>query len=512
MEEFREARATAGGVGVRSAGRSRRARRVIWAPGVVRAMGHRSRRDPLVRLAWIGAVAALLLVPGLPSTHAAPALPPPALASGLPMPGACPTRPVLSINATPSSGVAPLRVLLQANATGGCPPYQFQWQFGDEGEAEGPAVYHTFRGAGMFTVYGSVQDAAGAQASNRTTIHVSGGGGKIAVNVTAVPSAGAAPLVVTAWANVTGGNISQIGTVRWSFGDGGSGNGTPIVHTYMVAGTYHLGAAVTANGQSVNGSATILVATGSSSGPATNLSLLATPADAHPPANVTVYAFTNGVGAPLNLSVCFGDGSPCAAGPPRWNGSPPAVLLHEYGTAGVYAVQGTLTDPTGAVVESASVLVNISAGPALSVVANESVSSGPVPLEVTFLSNVSGGTPPYSIQWSFGDGAVGSSAPGGAVRHTYLSTGTFDPWLLVLDSAGNRRNITLAAIHVASSASLTAIPSTLGGVPTSDWVLTLAAATVVGGAAIALPASWRRREREREKEGEELVRELEERR
>ena len=275
---------------------------------------------------------------------------------------------------------------------------------------------------------------------------------------------------------------------------------------------YVLKASALVNSVTVNGTTTIVVTTGSSTGPETNLSLLATPSSAHPPANVTIDAFTNGVGAPFNLTICFGDGSSCALGPDRWNGTPPAVLIHQYNEIGAFAVEGTLTNGTGAIIESASVLINLTQGEPFEVTATQTASTGMAPLAVSFLAAISGGTPPYAVQWTFGDGSLGSSAPGVPVVHTYLATGTFSPWLLVLDSAGNARNVTIANIHVAPSATLAGLPGSVAGVPTSDWIITLAAATVIAGTAIAGPTGWRRRKREREKEGEELVRELEERR
>jgi PKD repeat protein len=474
----------------------------------------RPARSPL-RLAILGAVAALLLLPGMassvrptaPTSHAVLAP-----ENATPISGTCPTKPALSINATPASGVAPLRVKLTANITGGCSPYQVQWQFGDEVEAEGPTVTHTFRGAGVFTIYAKVQDSANGTASNRTTIRVSGGTGGLAVNVTALPESGPAPLAVTAWANVTGGNVTGPGVVRWQFGDGGSGNGTPITHIFDEAGTYELQATATVNSQVVNGTSNITVTNASSGGPATNLSLLADPATGHAPAVVTIDAFTNGVGAPFNLSVCFGDGTPCSAGPQGWFGAEPAALVHQYNDSGVFAVSGTLENSSGVAIESATVLVNLTPGAPLVVSANESAASGTAPVLITFNAAITGGTAPYTIQWAFGDGSLGSTTPGLAVAHTYYHAGTFTPLLVVEDSAGHLLNLTLTAIQVAPVTTLAGLPSTVGGVPIGDWLAALAVSTVLVGVAITVPVGWRVRRKAREKEGEELVRELEQRR
>jgi PKD repeat protein len=60
--------------------------------------------------------------------------------------------------------------------------------------------------------------------------------------------------------------------------------------------------------------------------------------------------------------------------------------------------------------------------------------SGNAPLSVNFTSNVSGGTPPYTYLWSFGDGMTSSSSN---PSHTYQSLGTYGVTLKVSDSQGN---------------------------------------------------------------------------
>jgi PKD repeat protein len=60
-------------------------------------------------------------------------------------------------------------------------------------------------------------------------------------------------------------------------------------------------------------------------------------------------------------------------------------------------------------------------------------SSGNAPLTVTCTSSTSGGTPPYSNSWSFGDGQTGNGA---SVSHTYTSAGSYQVTLTVSDSSG----------------------------------------------------------------------------
>ena len=54
--------------------------------------------------------------------------------------------------------------------------------------------------------------------------------------------------------------------------------------------------------------------------------------------------------------------------------------------------------------------------------------------ELQFTANITGGVPPYSVVWSFGDG---SSASGNPVSHAYDVPGTYTVVVTVTDSAGN---------------------------------------------------------------------------
>ncbi len=125
----------------------------------------------------------------------------------------------------------------------------------------------------------------------------------------------------------------------------------------------------------------------------------------------------------------------------------------------------------------------------LSVLASASPQSGPAPLEVAFSSSISGGTPPYTITWQFGDGSTsvtGSPATAGNTSHTYATPGAYRANLTVVDSASHTFSlnwtieVTTAPLSVTISGqpspvapnatvSFVAIPS--GGTPpyTYDW-------------------------------------------
>jgi hypothetical protein len=67
--------------------------------------------------------------------------------------------------------------------------------------------------------------------------------------------------------------------------------------------------------------------------------------------------------------------------------------------------------------------------------------SGYAPLGVDFGATVSGGTPPYSYFWTFGDGQIGEGA---SPSHTYQYPGTYTAMVTATDSCG--RSIFMGAV------------------------------------------------------------------
>jgi PKD repeat protein len=80
------------------------------------------------------------------------------------------------------------------------------------------------------------------------------------------------------------------------------------------------------------------------------------------------------------------------------------------------------------------VTIKVSAvGNPLTATASAVPTSGQVPLNVSFTGSASGGTPPYSYSWNFGDGSATSTAQNPS--HTYSNAGNYTATLTVTDSA-----------------------------------------------------------------------------
>jgi len=147
---------------------------------------------------------------------------------------------------------------------------------------------------------------------------------------------------------------------------------------------------------------------------------------------------------------------------------------HTYGAAGTYTITVTVTDETtfaegtGTATQEVRVVLTVSF--------TASPTSGPIPLDVTFTCEASGGYLPYAWTLDPGDG----SAPYSGTRtaegrwlqtHTYTKVGTFTAKLTVTDALG---------------ASLTTEVRLGAGVPIEVPWLRILGPSAVGGLALIL--------------------------
>ncbi len=121
----------------------------------------------------------------------------------------------------------------------------------------------------------------------------------------------------------------------------------------------------------------------------------------------------------------------------------------------------------------------------IAVTASASTNHGFVPLTVNFTAQGSGGKPPYTYNWDFGDGNTSNSAD---VTHTYTQGGTFTAKITLTDSNGNKASQEIT-IYVSGgsgifNATFTADPNT-GHVP-----LNVSFISEVNGGAQPYQYSW----------------------
>lgn len=265
-------------------------------------------------------------------------------------------------------------------------------------------------------------------------------------------------------ANGSGGNQSscsafQQNVTNWS------GAPLQIPVTGLGAGVYFASAAV---GLPTPPNSTVIVAvaglwlsvvpSGSGGPPSLVVTATGSPPNGTAPLAASLGVEAAGGTGPYNLSVCVegpfarpnGTG-PCppTASLTAWNGSVTTVPL-ALNASGNYTAVATVTDSNGATA-TASVEFDVAAPPSaapLQVQASGHPSSSGLPGSYDFVATVQGGTAPYSVQWTFGDGSYGSSLPGGTLVHSYLASGTYTATLMVTDAHGTVRSSTVGPLLV----------------------------------------------------------------
>jgi len=330
-------------------------------------------------------------------------------------------------NASPTSGETPLTVNFTGNATGGTSPYSFSWDFGDGGYSTEQNPSHTYYVEANYTAILTVTDNEDSHDSDSVTITVTAPLTPVEVSGSASPISGDSPLTVYFTGNATGGTLPY--SYYWSFGDGQSSNQQNLSHTYNTAGNYTATLTVTDSNNNQDSDSLLIIVTN----PATPLvaSSSASPNSGDSP--LTVYFTGNATGGTLPYSYYwnFGDGQSSTQQNPS----------HTYNNAGNYSAILTVRDSNNNQ-DSDSMTINVTAPPPPPLVASciASPTSGNVPFTVYFTGSASGGIPPYSYSWNFGDG--GNSTQQNP-SHTYNSAGNYTVTLTVTDSQSLQDSVSL---------------------------------------------------------------------
>ena len=254
----------------------------------------------------------------------------------------------------------------------------------------------------------------------------------VSLNVSSVVDVG---YPVLATAHATGGSPPY--HYEWSFGDGTQSSGPNASHAYGTPGAYSISVSAEDSTAAFNSTSLALTVV-----PRPFASLSVTPGnrtDVDFPLNFTPQV-DGGVGGSSYLWT-FGDGTQ----------STELNVTHAWMSAGSFSVKFESTDRLGI---SANRTVNITVAPALAgsfgagnVSAGSPASPGSV---VNFTSKITGGTSPYSITWTFGDG---SFATGASTSHAYASAGNYTVGATVVDAVGGRvsANLTVVVATVTTS-------------------------------------------------------------
>lgn len=248
-----------------------------------------------------------------------------------------------ALNATIASSVSTVEtggtVEFWGNASGGTPPYQLSWHFGDGTNGTGANPSHVYSAIGTYEVMLWANDSAGQSVFRTLNISVVGGPSVVA---SATPSATDVGLDVSFSASVSGGVAPY--TVTWEFGDGTTGTGTSVRHAYSAAGTKTVTVVVNdSRGGSAQQPLSVLV------NPSLAATANASSTETDPGLAVQFSGSGTGGTAPITFAWRFGDGT----------GSTSATSSHAYAASGTYAVTLWVNDSVGmSVVKTLSVTVH----------------------------------------------------------------------------------------------------------------------------------------------------------
>ncbi len=307
-----------------------------------------------------------------------------------------------------------VQVHFSANRTGGTSPYSYIWDFGDgTGNSTNENPNYTYTSPGTYTASVQLVDGSGCPAGPEITI----------VTINQDPVAGFTWFdnadCTVSFTDMTAAGSSPY-TYAWDFGDGsGTSTAQNPVYTYTANGPYAVALDIIDSngcmssfiepGVTVTGCGTSVSANPVNSGPVCY--------DSQP---VSFSANPAGGVSPYTYAWDFGDGA---------GTSTECNPMYSYTATGTYTACVIVTDSMLISSPLDCTSVEVISGP------SSVYTAMPFPpCEVAYTSTISGGTPPLTYFWDFGDG-IGTSTEMHPT-YTYTVSGTFTTLLTVTDSNG----------------------------------------------------------------------------
>jgi len=320
----------------------------------------------------------------------------------------------------PYEGMANTSIQFHGSASGGTPPYTWHWDFGDGGTSDEQNPTYVYTTPGNYIATLTVTDSGGNTSQDTTTVKVYG---ELSVDADG-PYNGTIGELIQFYGSATGGKPPY--SWHWDFGDGYTTDVQNPVHRYWSQGTYEVVLTVTDSlGNKKNDTTTATIT------PAPLVADANGPYEGVVGEPVQFHGSAQGGIPPYTWEWDFGDGGTSDEQNPA----------HVYSESGTYTVILTVTDSEN---REASSETTVIIHPAEEIVAD---ANGPyegiVGEAIQFHGSVSGGTPPYTWHWDFGDG--GTSDEQNPI-HIYRSPGTYTITLRVVDSNGKEDTDTTYAV------------------------------------------------------------------
>jgi len=299
----------------------------------------------------------------------------------------------------------------------------YEWDFGDGFTANGNPVTHTY---GLTGTYTTIVTATNSVSTITATTPVT-----VQESIADLSAANSSPTILgdpsVFTATITAGDDV---TYAWGFGDGMTGAGNPVTHTYGAVGNYT--AILTATN-----SVSVLTATTSVIVERAIADLIAVDSSPTRLGNPTLFLAVAVGGTNVTYQWNFGDGA-VASG---------ATANHTYGTVGTYTAIVTATNSVSVV--TATLPITITDVPISGLSA---LNSSPTALgqTTTFTATITAGSN-VNYAWDFGDGTTGTGNP---MTHTYGAVGNYTATVTATNSVSAviaTTTITVVTIPVTSN-------------------------------------------------------------
>ncbi|MCI4330290.1 MAG: PKD domain-containing protein [Thermoplasmata archaeon] len=380
---------------------------------------------------------------------------------------------VLVIRPDPAEAGRP--VAFSDRVSGGIPPIQVTWSFGDGTSANGPNVTHTFVKPGAYGVQVTLTGSDGNQQTSSVELAVAPSLLAPVIAMSPEPAAVGAPVYFSA--TVSGGIAPY--RYAWDFGDGGmGGDQSTIAHTFASSAPVEVEVTVTdAVGVQNRGFAvhtSTLSVTASS-----NVSWGASPL------TVGFNAAAGGGFPSYAYWWSFGDGTSSAS--PRSS--------HTYLAAGNYTAVLVVTDTRPGLVVVQQIITVLPGGGPLTVTLSASSSTAAIDSPVFFTASPSGGAGAYSLAWNAPSGC--SSVGGAELECIPAHAGTLVVGVSVRDPFGHSNTVN-ASVVVGGNGTPSSGPRSPGAVSSASvppWLTPFGEGALLCAAAVALGFLLVRRER-----------------
>jgi PKD repeat protein len=299
----------------------------------------------------------------------------------------------------------------------------YQWDFGDGSEGEGQRVTHKYSTGGNYPVMLRVIDDADLNSETVKTVTLNLNP-TAAIKVTCVNSTRACTFDASGSQDADG----TIASYKWDFGDGATGSGGAVTHTYPSTGAYAVRLTVTDDKGATGTANRILTVSSTNTSPTAGFTAGCT--DSIRWCSFDASASQDPDGSISTYTWDFGDGITGTG----------MYAQHTYTAPGTYTVELTTIDDKGATGTASKQITVGSTGTNKPPLARFSyICPGLLHCEFDAAGSSDEDGTITTYAWSFGDGANGT---GSTPMHDYTTKGTYTVTLTVTDDKGAKTSTT----------------------------------------------------------------------